>query len=126
MEQDNRAKWVADDVYVLLPNRSGGFSLFGCPTPELHVRRIVASVNALSHLSLEELESFAHQEKCVSMTYVDDQQVCLRIAQRKNDELLVAMEKLREAFVMASGDKSPFAKCALQMAADAIAKAKCR
>lgn len=124
MEQDNRGKWVADGVDVLLPQRSGGFSLFGCPTPELHVRRIVASVNALSHLSLEELESFAHQEKYVSMTYVDDQQVGLRIAQRKNDELLAALEKLREAFVVAAGDKSPFAKCAMQMAGEAIAKAK--
>ncbi|UYB71591.1 hypothetical protein NBH81_03575 [Aeromonas veronii] len=120
MEQDNRGKWVADGIDVLLPQRSGGFSLFGCPTPELHVRRIVASVNALSHLSIDDLESLDSHGRHISISIVSDR----KFSPRRDDELLVALEKLRGAFVMAAGDKSPFAKSAIQMADEAIAKAK--
>jgi hypothetical protein len=39
-------------------------------------------------------------------------------------ELLEALEKLKEAFIVAVGDKSPFAKVALSIANEAIAKAR--
>ncbi|MEV3830192.1 hypothetical protein RI534_13225 [Aeromonas allosaccharophila] len=120
MEQDNRGKWVADGIDVLLPQRDGVFSLFGCLAPDLHARRIVASVNALSHLSINDLESLDCSGRHLSMAIVSDRQ----FAPRRDDELLAALEKLRETFVMAAGDKSPFAKCAIQMADEAIAKAK--
>jgi hypothetical protein len=39
-------------------------------------------------------------------------------------ELLESLEKLKEAFIVAVGDKSPFAKVALGIASEAIAKAR--
>lgn len=120
MEQDNRVKWVADGIDVILPQQDGMFTLFGCIAPELHARRIVASVNALSHLNINDLESLDCAGRHLSIAIASDRQ----FAPRRDDELLVALEKLREAFVIAAGDKSPFAKCALQMADEAIDKAK--
>lgn len=48
----------------------------------------------------------------------------IETVKQQRDELSQALSILRESFVIAAGDKSPFAKCALAQADAAIAKAK--
>ncbi len=74
-----------------------------------NARRIVACVNACAGVPTELLE--------------DNPAPFSRLLEER-DELLAALDTLRVAFVIAVGDKSPFAKQALLPADAAIAKAK--
>ena len=70
------------------------------------------SIGDMTYIRLDQIDDFLEPQETMESL------------KQQRDELLVALEQLREAFVMAAGNKSPFAKCALQVAGEAIAKAK--